>query len=87
MDRRSSCQHGGSFLFWISFLRIRESDDIIYADIVIIGKFHQKVDGDGTDALLISSVDFPLAVQKIGDLLLRFIMVDPQIFKSLKFHI
>lgn len=64
-------------LSWETLFCIGSSYKIVNAYIVVIGELYQDIDRNGSDALLIPPVDFPLAAEEISNLLLCFIMVDP----------
>ena len=68
-------------------LVLSPSEDIIHARPVIFRKANQRPDGNLALSLFISPVYLPLAVQDIGNLLLRFVVVDPQVLQSSKVHI
>jgi hypothetical protein len=55
------------------------TDDIVDADLVVIGQPNQKIYGDRSDPLFISPVYLTITAQQISDILLGHVMVNSQV--------
>jgi hypothetical protein len=55
------------------------TDDIVDADLVVIGQPNQKIYGDRSDPLFISPVYLTIAAQQISNILLGHVMVNSQV--------
>jgi len=66
---------------------ITQPEDIIGGGTVIFRQPDQRPDRDLMDPFFIAAVDFPFAVEQIGDLLLCLVRVNAEIFKPLKKHV
>ena len=62
------------------------AQNIVYADLVQVGQTDQKIHGDRPGPLFVPPINLALAAQIVRNVLLRHIMVDPQILDFLEIH-